>query len=162
MTLTISWTQIQQAYVAEAELPGFRKGKAPRELVEAKLNKTRILSQALGHLLPKVYAAAVKEHSLKPILHPQIKIVSGKEGEDWVFTAITCEAPTVHQIPDLLVELQTDHRLATLAENLSGLGITVDKYLAAKKLTPESLRAKLATEVKQGIIQSQHGRRLKP
>lgn len=176
LTLVLPWDQIQKAYntaVTEAvvnfELPGFRKGKAPRSLVEPKLDRQHLLNHALGHLIPKEYAAAVKMHSLKPILTPQIKIVSGKDGEDWVISAITCEAPTVtlpekllpldklipacHVLtPDLLVEEETNHRLNELVENLTQLGTSVTQYLSTKKLTAPELKNQLANQTRSNLI----------
>lgn len=172
LTLSVPWSRVHSAYesvvveaVSDAELPGFRKGKAPRNLVEPKLDHNQTLSHALSHLIPKEYAAAVKEHSLKPLLNPQIKIVSGKEGEDWVFSAITCEAPTVTLpkklvpldklipacrvlIPDILVEEEANHRLNALVENLTQLGTSVTQYLSTKKLTPPELKAQLASQAR--------------
>lgn len=185
LTLTVPWVDLQKAYeeavseaVADAEIKGFRKGKAPRKLVEEKLNRNDTLSHGIQHLLPKVYVDAVKEHNLKPILYPQIKIEKGTEGEDWVFKATTCEAPipqlpsyktlfkkeqkleerldlllkdTTVTIPDLLVEEETNHRLSSLVENLTQLGMTTDQYLATKKLTVEQLKAQIATEAKSSL-----------
>lgn len=175
LTLSLSWDRVQKAYnaavteaVADAELPGFRKGKAPRSLVEPKLDRQNTLNHALGSLIPKEYAAAVKKHSLKPILNPQIRIISGKEGEDWAFSAITCEAPTVTLpkkllpldklvpashvlIPDLLVEEEANHRVNALVENLTQLGTTVDNYLSSKKLTATELKAQLADQARSAL-----------
>ena len=172
LTLSVPWGRVHAAYesvvkeaVAGAELPGFRKGKAPRNLVEPKLDRNQTLSHTLSHLIPKEYAAAVKEHSLKPLLNPQIKIVSGKEGEDWIFSAITCEAPAVTLpkklapldklipackilIPDLLVEEEANHRLNALVENLTQLGTSVTQYLSTKKFTPPELKAQLASQAR--------------
>ena len=176
LTLTIPWDRVRKAYdsavdeaVADAQLPGFRKGKAPKDLIEPKLDRNHTLSHALGHLLPEVYATTVKEHDLKPLLNPQIKIVSGKEGETWTFTATTCEAPKVILpeklkaldklvaetkvvIPDLLIEEEANHRLAALAENVTTLGMTIEQYLTTKKLTAEELKAKLAQEAKSDLV----------
>lgn len=175
LTLTVPWDRIQKAYdgavneaVADAEVPGFRKGKAPRNLIEPKLDRNHTLSHALGHLLPEIYAAAVKEHSLKPLLNPQIKIVSGKEGETWTFSAVTCETPEVKlpaqlkpldklvaevkiTIPDVLVEEEANHRLAALAENITGLGMTIEQYLTTKKLTAPELQAQLAKDARRDL-----------
>lgn len=89
--------------VTEAELPGFRKGKAPKNLVEEKLDPLRLQEDTLRHLLPKAYSAAVLEHNLKPIVSPKIQITkledpstsSGQGEKDWEFTATTCEMPEV-------------------------------------------------------------------
>ncbi|MBI2587559.1 trigger factor family protein [Candidatus Amesbacteria bacterium] len=169
LTLVIPWSNIQAAYgkevdaaVADAEIQGFRKGKAPRSIIEPKLDKSRLYSHAVQHLLPEAYAAAVKEHHLKPVLHPQIKIIKSQEGQDWDFLATTCEAPPVTlpdklspnlnilrqksqvKIPDLLVAEEANHRLAALAENITRLGLTTEQYLTSKKLTPDSLKSQIA------------------
>ena len=149
ITVTIAWADVQKAYektvlhyVSQAEIPGFRKGKAPREAVEAKLDRNKVYSQALQDLLPKLYTDAVKTHDLKPILYPKVTITKGKEGEDWEVLFVTCEAPTKGEntvLPAMLVEEEANHRLGLLAENLSKLGLTTDAYLASKKMTLETL-----------------------
>lgn len=169
--LVIPWSDIQKAFekevdeaVASAEIQGFRKGKAPRSLVEPKLDKSHLYSHAVQHLLPEAYATAVKTNNLKPILYPQIKITKGRENEDWEFLATTCEAPNVTlpekldkdinilrqkskvKVPDLLVEEEANHRLASLVENITKLGLTTENYLTTKKLTPETLKANLAAD----------------
>ena len=68
-----AYESVVKEAVAGAELPGFRKGKAPRNLVEPKLDRNQTLNHTLSHLIPKEYAAAVKEHSLKPLLNPKLK-----------------------------------------------------------------------------------------
>lgn len=80
---------------SEMELPGFRKGKAPRKMVEEKLNPLNVQEDILRHMLPKAYSAAVLEHGLKPIISPKIQITKLEEGKDWEFTAMTCEMPEV-------------------------------------------------------------------
>jgi FKBP-type peptidyl-prolyl cis-trans isomerase (trigger factor) len=189
--LTIPWTKIDDALekkikeaVENTELPGFRKGKAPREIVEPKLDKSNLISQALGDLLPEVYAKAVGEHKLKPILYPQVKIDKGETGKDWEFTAITCEAPVFTlpdykaglsqvkakpeqsklsaaiewlsanakiTIPDLLVEEESNHRLSNLVENLTQIGVSMEKYLQTKKVSAEDLKAQTTQTARQEL-----------
>lgn len=169
LTLVIPWSEIQKAYekevgeaVANAEIQGFRKGKAPRSMVEPKLDKSHLYSHAVQNLLPEAYASAVKNNNLKPILYPQIKIIKGQENADWEFLATTCEAPSVTlpdklspdlnilrqksqvKVPDLLVEEEANHRLASLAENITKLGLTTEQYLTSKKLTPISLKSQIS------------------
>lgn len=175
ITLTFPWPDIQAAYeqvlakaIADAEVSGFRKGKAPRQLVEPKLNRTDSLSHALQHILPAAYETAITKDQLKPILYPKLQITKAQEGQDWIVTATTCEAPPITLpdytkdlaksakdlpaildyllknsqviLPKLLVEEEANHRLAGLAENLTGLGMTTQNYLASKKLTLEDLQ----------------------
>ncbi len=84
-----------QAAVNEAEVDGFRKGKAPRDVVEKRLDEAKVQEEILKKLLPKAYVAAVEEHGLKPIMNPKIHVHKIEPGKDWTFEAITCEAPEV-------------------------------------------------------------------
>lgn len=93
-----AWEKIVEEMVKHTELPGFRKGKAPKKLIEDKLDIERIREETLRTLLPKYYVDAVSEHKLKPIMNPKIHIASvsdPKEDKDWQFIALTCEAPEI-------------------------------------------------------------------
>lgn len=89
------WEAHVQKAVEATELPGFRKGKAPREMVEPKLDKFHLQEDVLKDLLPKAYSDAVKEHNLKPIMSPRVHVEKTEDGKDWEFTAALCEAPEV-------------------------------------------------------------------
>lgn len=103
LTITIPWSEVKTTFekvmeevVKTAELPGFRKGKAPRKLVEEKIEKNKVYGETLQQLLPKYYAEAVKEQNLQPIVNPKISIVTTEENKDWIFKAQTCEKPLVN------------------------------------------------------------------
>ncbi len=103
LKIVIPWAQIDEAYkkqVSQAlnktEVPGFRKGKAPEKVAQEKLDKSHLMSLALSELLPPAYSQLVKANNLKPILYPQIQIDKGVSGQDFEFTATTCEAPVVN------------------------------------------------------------------
>lgn len=102
LSITIPWNAVKAAYeevvadtVANAEIDGFRKGKAPRPVVEKTLDPTRVYEEAVKRLIPKEYDAAVKEHSIRPIIMPSIKLKEAKENEDWIIEATVCEKPKV-------------------------------------------------------------------
>jgi len=102
LTITIPWTEVAATYektivemVKNAELPGFRIGKAPREMVEKNLDKTKVYEEALKTLIPTSYNAAITEQKVKPIVSPKIELKDATENKDWVFIAHTCEKPTV-------------------------------------------------------------------
>lgn len=91
------WETVVSEMVKSADLPGFRKGKAPKKLVEEKLDKTKIKDEVLKKLLPEAYAEAIKANNLKPIVDPQIHIDEELiDGKDWNFHILTCEAPVVN------------------------------------------------------------------
>jgi len=102
LTITIPVQEIKAAYdkafeeiAKELELPGFRKGKAPKKLLEEKIDKSKVYERVLQTLVPQAYIEAVKEHNLKPILSPKAELLKVKEGEDWEIRATTCETPEV-------------------------------------------------------------------
>lgn len=102
LTLSIPWETIQKTYeavlsdiVKEAEIPGFRKGKAPKEKVEPTLDKTKTYEEVIKRLLPDVYQKAITDEGIKPIVYPQITLSKAQEGEAWEITALTCEEPNV-------------------------------------------------------------------
>ncbi|KKW11276.1 MAG: Trigger factor [Microgenomates group bacterium GW2011_GWC1_49_7] len=102
LTITIPWTDVAKTYedavvhmVSEAELPGFRKGKAPRDLVEKSLDKTKVYEEALKTFIPKSYNDAITQQKVKPIVNPKIELKDATENKDWVFRALTAERPTV-------------------------------------------------------------------
>ncbi|MCL4354797.1 hypothetical protein M1349_05030 [Patescibacteria group bacterium] len=84
-------------YVKNMQVPGFRKGKAPKKTVESKIDPEKLREEILRKLLPKYYIEAVTEHKLNPILNPKIHIhkING-DNEDWNFEALTCEAPVIN------------------------------------------------------------------
>ncbi len=90
-----TWEEVVEQMVKSATLPGFRQGKAPRKMVEEKLDKERIREEVLKKVLPQAYIEAVKEHKINPIINPKIHVEKLDEGKDWQFSAITCEVPEV-------------------------------------------------------------------
>lgn len=102
LTITIAWAEIQKTYdivvdetVANAEIAGFRKGKAPKSMVLENLDKNKVYEETIKRLVPKAYTDAVTEQKLAPIMMPQIDLKSAEEGKDWVVSAKTCEKPEV-------------------------------------------------------------------
>lgn len=76
-----------------AEVKGFRKGEAPRAMIEANLDKGKIRGEVVNHIVPPAYDQAIKETHLRPILLPKVELVEYEDGKDLIFTATTCEAP---------------------------------------------------------------------
>jgi len=102
LILTIPAGEVKKTYeevvakVAKTtEMKGFRKGKAPKKMVEDSVDKGKAYEQVIGQLLPKYYSEAIKEHGVSPIVNPKVTPVTMEEGKDWQFKAVTCEAPEV-------------------------------------------------------------------
>ncbi|ADU52306.1 trigger factor [Thermaerobacter marianensis DSM 12885] len=73
--------------VHRVQIPGFRKGRAPRFLVERHLGKAALYEEALDHLLPEAYSQAVAETGIEPIDRPELKIETFSEEQGLRFTA---------------------------------------------------------------------------
>lgn len=86
---------VLEEVVKSANVAGFRKGKAPKKIVEEKIDKDKIKEEVLKKLLPQAYADAVKKHDIKPIINPRVHVEILEDDKDWKFTASTCEAPQV-------------------------------------------------------------------
>src|SRR3954452_6426968 len=91
----------------EVRLPGFRPGKAPRRVLEAKLGKDVGREQALRDALPDYYVKAVVEHDVDVIAPPEIDITAGKDEGPIAFDAVVEVRPviTVPGYANLRVEL---------------------------------------------------------
>lgn len=81
-----------QHLVTKANIPGFRKGKAPRAVVERHLGKAKLLEEAIDHLIPEAYNNALKEQEIEPYAQPQVEIT---QAEPLIFKAVVPLAPTV-------------------------------------------------------------------
>lgn len=88
-------TEVIEEHAKDAQMPGFRKGMAPKDMVEKSLDKDHLREDILRKLLPTGYSEAVKEHKIAPIINPKIHVEKLEDGKDWTFKAFTCEAPKV-------------------------------------------------------------------
>ncbi len=78
----------------QIRIPGFRQGKAPRQLIEAQIGKEAARSQAIEDAIPASLALAVREHDLDIIATPEVNLTSGQEDGNVLFDA-TCEVRPV-------------------------------------------------------------------
>lgn len=76
-------------------IPGFRKGKAPRRILEMNIGKEAILDEAFDRVAQKAFDEALKQENLDPVDRPQVDIVTLEEGKDVVFKATITPVPEV-------------------------------------------------------------------
>lgn len=76
-------------------LPGFRKGKAPRKLVEQMYGKDVFLEDAVNDVIPKAYSKAMAESGLEIVSQPSINITQVEHGTPLIFTAEVAVKPDV-------------------------------------------------------------------
>jgi trigger factor len=114
----------------QVRLPGFRPGKAPAKLLEARVGREAILDQVVNEALPGRYGQAVTESDVRPLGQPEIEVTKKEYGEELVFTAE--------------VDVRPDFTLP----DLSALKITVDPIqISDEDIDAElqSLRARFGT-----------------
>lgn len=76
-------------------IPGFRKGKAPRRILEMNIGKEAILDEAFDRVAQKAFDEALKQENLDPVDRPQVDIVTLEEGKNVVFKATITSVPEV-------------------------------------------------------------------
>ena len=76
-------------------LPGFRKGKVPRQMIEKMYGAEIFYDDAANELIPKAYAEAYDEAELDIVSRPQINVVQIEKGKPFIFTADVATKPEV-------------------------------------------------------------------
>ncbi len=82
----------------EIRIPGFRQGKAPRQLLQAQIGLGAARSQAIQDSIPEYLALAVREHDVDLIATPQIEVTKGEVEGILGFDA-TCEVRPIVTVP---------------------------------------------------------------
>jgi len=102
LTFTVEAEKFEEAmkkvYVKTAKyfsIPGFRKGKAPMQLVERQYGSEIFYEDAFNELVPDIYDAEIKEKKLNVVSKPNIDIVQMEKGKELIFTAIVQTKPEV-------------------------------------------------------------------
>lgn len=202
LTVTVPVTDVKATYeevmidvVKSAEIKGFRKGQAPKDLVEEKTQASELYGEVINKLLQKFYSQALKEHHISPISNPRVEIKEFDLNKDFEFTATIATRPEIKigdfrkelkkvyeeknavikkeneeklkkgeqieidhvhlnpntvvdtiikvsklEIPDLLIEEETDRITSRLVEQAQAVGISLEQYLTAQGKSAEQLR----------------------
>lgn len=76
-------------------MPGFRKGKAPRAMIEKMYGKGIFYEDAANSIIPDAYADAAKESELEIVAQPEIDVTQIESGKPFIFTATVALKPEV-------------------------------------------------------------------
>lgn len=87
--------KVERIFLESITIPGFRKGKAPKEIARKSLSEEKVREELLRNVVTDEYKKAIEKYKLQPILTPQIHIEAFDEGEDLKFTAEVAEEPKV-------------------------------------------------------------------
>ena len=78
----------------DLKIPGFRKGKVPRQIIESRMGKQAIRQRMLEESLPQLYSEATRNESLRPVATPDLE-VNDFDGDTLTFTATVEVRPTI-------------------------------------------------------------------
>ncbi|MDR2619787.1 MAG: trigger factor [Propionibacteriaceae bacterium] len=136
LSIEIAFEKLQPALdkayrqiATQVNIPGFRKGKIPRALIDQRYGRISLLQEALNEILPEVYGEALAEHDLTPLGQPEIDIAQLEDGKPVQLTATTAVVPefslpdfatiTVDVDPVQVSEADVDARLEMLRQRFA-------------------------------------------
>ncbi|MDL9938413.1 trigger factor [Gordonia sp. ABSL1-1] len=122
--LSADFDRTYKTLASQIRIPGFRPGKAPAKLIEARVGRDSILAQVVNDAIPGKYSEAVAETETKAIGQPEIDLAELKYGESITFTAEVDVRPEI-ELPDyssLAVEVDAiEIEDSAVDEQLEGL-----------------------------------------
>lgn len=138
---------VQEAYLKNRNsfnIPGFRKGKAPRQIIEANYGKEVFYGEALDNLMQDAYVRGLEELKLEPIDRPNGDVEGLEEGGDLVFK-FDVETKPVPEIGDYS-KIEVVKNEVKLDEE------KVDEYIQAEREKNKIIKNVEDREVKEGDI----------
>ena len=129
---------MKKVYVKTAKyftIPGFRKGKAPMQMVEKHYGSEIFYEDTFNELVPEIYDAAIKENNIAAVSRPNIDVSQIGKGQDLVFTAVVQTKPEVKlgkykgiELPKVeytVSDKDVEHELGHMAEHNARL-VTIE------------------------------------
>ena len=81
--------------VKRFNIPGFRRGKAPRHVIEMHYGPSVFFEDAFDEIFPVVYSEAIREHSVEPVDRPELDVTQIEKGKDLIFSVEVFVRPDV-------------------------------------------------------------------
>ena len=121
---------MKKVYVKTAKyftIPGFRKGKAPMQMIEKHYGSEIFYEDTFNELVPEIYDAAIKENNIVAVSRPNIDVTQIGKGQDLIFTAVVQTKPEVKlgkykgiELPKVeynVSDKDVEHELGHMAEH---------------------------------------------
>lgn len=137
LTVTVPAEKVDKALdqafkkvVKQINVPGFRKGKVPRQIFEQRFGVEALYQDAVDILLPEAYGEAIDETGINPVAQPEVSVTQIEKGKDFIFDATVTVEPKVKlgdykgleiekqdtELTDDELQESIDHSLGHLAE----------------------------------------------
>lgn len=137
LTVTVPAEKVDKALdqafkkvVKQINVPGFRKGKVPRQIFEQRFGVEALYQDAVDILLPETYGEAIDETGINPVAQPEVSVTQIEKGKDFIFDATVTVEPEVKlgdykgleiekqdtELTDDELQESIDHSLGHLAE----------------------------------------------
>jgi trigger factor len=109
----------------QVKIPGFRKGKVPKQIIDARIGRDAVFHEFVDEFVPTYYLQALREHDLAPIAEPEIDIGEHelREGEPFRFTA------TVEVRPRLTLEVEQYKGIHVEAPSAEPRELEIDEFI---------------------------------
>ena len=159
LTVELDWDEVEQAserayrkLAQQYNVPGFRRGKAPRSMIERMVGKDTVYQEGLEELVDQSYRKAIVEHNLQPVARPNVDMPAIEYGQPYTFTArvpvlapvtlgdyqaIRVEQPPIEvsdeEVDDVIERIRQDQAEKLPVERPAQLGdyVTMDLKLTA-------------------------------
>ena len=130
LTIEVPFTEMDHAFDEafkhvgnQVNIPGFRKGKVPRRVIEQRFGRGVVLEEAVNHAIPEAYDSVIRDNKIYVLGRPEIDVTELVDGDKVVFTA------------------EVDVRPEFDLPNYKGIDVTVDDVIVAGKDLEEQLDA---------------------
>jgi len=100
----------------QVKIPGFRKGKVPKQIIDAQIGREAVRDEFLEHAVPQYYRRAVSEQDLAPIADPDIDLEGFTDDAPLVFTATVEIRPRLELDPGDYTGLRVTRPVTEVAE----------------------------------------------
>ncbi len=118
-------------------VPGFRPGKAPRQVLERHLGPGVVFDEAVDHLVQAAYREAIVEQAILPLTNPDVEVIQAEEGKSFIFKATVQVRPEIalgdyqhfNFSPDIdtIDDARIDHVLGELRDQNATLAAIEDR-----------------------------------
>ncbi|MDO5503695.1 MAG: trigger factor [Actinomycetia bacterium] len=142
---------------AQVQVPGFRKGKVPNRIIDQRIGRPAVISEAVNEAMPQFFGQAIEEQQVKAIGQPSVEVTEMplEDGQSLAFTIETDVRPDVElpDLSDITVEVddvevaadEVEERLQALRERFGSL-VGVDRAVEDGDFVSLDLAASIAGE----------------